>query len=52
MAIAPGANDTPSESAMTPASDSPPTEGHAMEVDEWVLSHLQLALSPRKMTIC
>ena len=34
MATAPGANDAPSESAMTPASDSPPTEGHDMEVDE------------------
>ena len=34
MATAPGADDAPSERAMTPASDSPPTEGHAMEVDE------------------
>ena len=34
MAAALGADDTPSESAMTPASDPPPTEGHAMEVDE------------------
>ena len=34
MATALGADDAPSESAMTPASDSPPTEGHAMEVDE------------------
>ena len=36
MATAPGANDTPSESAMTQASDPPPTEGqtHAMEVDD------------------
>ena len=34
MATAPGADDAPLESAMTPASDSPPTEGHAMEVDE------------------
>ena len=34
MATAPGANDAPSESAMTPASDSSPNEGHAMEVDE------------------
>ena len=34
MATALGANDTPSESAMTQASDPPPTEGqtHAMEV--------------------
>ena len=36
MATAPGADDAPSESAMTQASDPPPTEGqtHAMEVDE------------------
>ena len=36
MAIAPGVNDAPSESAMTQASDPPPTEGqtHAMEVDD------------------
>ena len=36
MATAPGANDAPSESTMTQASDPPPTEGqtHAMEVDE------------------
>ena len=34
MTAAPGADDTPSESTMTPASDPPPTEGHAMEVDE------------------
>ena len=36
MATAQGANDTPSESAMTQASDPPPTEGqtHAMEVDD------------------
>ena len=34
MATALGADDAPSESAMAPASDSPPTEGHAMEVDE------------------
>ena len=34
MADAPGADDAPSESAPPPASDSPPTEGHAMEVDE------------------
>ena len=35
MATAPGVNDTPSESAMTQASDPPPTEGqtHAMDVD-------------------
>ena len=34
MATAPGADDAPSASAMTLASDSPPTEGHAMEVDK------------------
>ena len=34
MAAALGANDAPSESTPTPASNSPPTEGHAMEVDE------------------
>ena len=34
MATAPGANDAPSESVSTQASNSPPTEGHAMEVDE------------------
>ena len=34
MAAAPGANDAPSESTMTQASDPPPTEDHAMEVDE------------------
>ena len=34
MATAPGANDAPSKSAMTLASNFPPTEGHAMEVDE------------------
>ena len=36
MAAAPGADDTPSESATTQASDPLPTEGqtHAMEVDE------------------
>ena len=36
MATAPGANDAPSESATTQASDPPPTEGqtHAMEVDD------------------
>ena len=33
-ATALGADDAPSESAVAPASDSPPTEGHAMEVDE------------------
>ena len=34
MATTQGANDAPSESTMAPALDSPPTEGHAMEVDE------------------
>ena len=34
MATAQGANDAPSERAMALASHSPPTEGHAMEVDE------------------
>ena len=34
MATALGADNAPSESATTPASDPPPTEGHAMEVDE------------------
>ena len=34
MATAPRTDNAPSESAMTPASNSPPTEGHAMEVDE------------------
>ena len=34
MATTPGADDAPSGSAMAPPSDSPPTEGHAMEVDE------------------
>ena len=34
MATALGADDIPSGSAMAPPSDSPPTEGHAMEVDE------------------
>ena len=36
MATAPGANDAPSESATTQASDPSPTEGqtHAMEVDD------------------
>ena len=36
VATAPGVDDTPSESAMTQASDPPPTEGqtHAMDVDD------------------
>ena len=42
MATAPGVDDAPSESAMTQASDPPPTEGqtHAVEVDdEGIHSH-------------
>ena len=42
MVTAPGVNNAPSESAMTQASDPPPTEGqtHAMEVDyEGIHSH-------------
>ena len=34
MATAPGADDAPSESASAPVSNSPPSEDHAMEVDE------------------
>ena len=34
MVTALGADDIPSGSAMALASDYPPTEGHAMEVDE------------------
>ena len=34
MATAPGADDAPWGSTVALASDSPPTEGHAMEVDE------------------
>ena len=34
MVTAPGADNTPSVSTMTPASNSPSTEGHAMEVDK------------------
>ena len=34
MATAPGADDASSESTVTLASDFPPTEGHAMEVDK------------------
>ena len=34
IATAPGANKAPSGSAVAPPSDPPPTEGHAMEVDE------------------
>ena len=37
MATAPGANDTPSESASAPVSDSLPSEDHAMEVDKGVV---------------
>ena len=49
MATAPGANDAPSESATTQASDPPPTEGqtHAMEVDdEGIRSPLASPVSP------
>ena len=51
MTTTPGADDTPSESAMTQASDTPPTEGqtHAMEVDDEGIRHLQLAPSPLRM---
>ena len=36
MATVPGVDDTPSESAITPASDPPPTKSqtHAMKVDD------------------
>ena len=34
MATAPGTHDAPSESASAPVSDSPPSDNHAMEVDE------------------
>ena len=34
MATAPGADDAPLGSAVAPPSNPPPTEGHAMEVDE------------------
>ena len=37
MATAPGANDAPSKSASAPVFDSPPSEDHAMEVDEGVV---------------
>ena len=49
VATAPGADDAPSGSAMTQASDSPPTEGqtHAMEVDdEGTRSHPASPISP------
>ena len=49
MATAPGANDTPSESTMTQASDPPPTKGqtHAMEVDnEGIVSPPASPVSP------
>ena len=48
MATAPGVYDAPSESAMTQASDPPPTEGqtHAMEVDdEGIHSHPASSIS-------
>ena len=54
MATAPGADDTPSESAMTQASDPPPTKAKPMPW-RWmtrVLSHLQLVLSPLWMMNC
>ena len=37
MATALGANNAPSESTLAPVSDSPPSEDHAMEVDEGVV---------------
>ena len=37
MATTPGANEAPLESALAPVSDSPPSEDHAMEVDEGVV---------------
>ena len=48
MAIAPETDDTPSVSAMTHSSDPPPAEGqaHVMEVDDGMVTHPQLALSP------
>ena len=49
MATAPGADNAPSESAMTQASDPPPTEGqtHAMEVDdEGIISPPASPVSP------
>ena len=48
MAPAPGANDTPLESATTPASDPPPAEGQTqdMEVDDdSICSHLPSPIS-------
>ena len=48
VTTAPGVNDAPSESAMTQASDPPPTEGqtHAMEVnDKGTHSHLASPVS-------
>ena len=49
MATSPGADDAPSESAMTQASDPPPIGGqtHAMEVDdEGIFSPLVSPISP------
>ena len=49
MATALGVDDAPSESAMTPASDPPPTEGqtHAMEVnDKGIVSPSASPVSP------
>ena len=37
MATTPGVDDAPSDSASAPVSDSPPSEDHAMEVDEGVV---------------
>ena len=37
MATTLGADDAPSKSASAPVSDSPPSEDHAMEVDEGVV---------------
>ena len=54
MATAPGVDDAPSESAMTQASDPPPTEAKPMPW-RWmmrVFTHVQLALSPWWKTIC
>ena len=48
----PGANDTPSEGVSAPVSGSPLSEDPAMEVDEGLLAHLPLALSPERMTAC
>ena len=46
MATAPGVDNASSESAMTQASDPPPTEGqtHAMEVDDEGIHSLTIVL--------